>query len=59
MGGIVTYFRESLEELRRVNWPSRDEVIQGTQTVLVFVVLFTLLLWAADLLFRLTVARVV
>lgn len=59
MGGITTYFSEALEELRRVNWPSRDEVIQGTQTVLVFVLIFTLLLWVADLLFRLTVTRVV
>ena len=59
MGGITTYFREALDELRRVNWPSRDEVIQGTQTVLVFVLIFTLLLWVADLLFRLTVTRVV
>lgn len=59
MGGIATYFREALDELRRVNWPSRDEVIQGTQTVLVFVVVFTLMLWVADLLFRLTVTRVV
>lgn len=59
MGGITSYFSEALDELRRVNWPSRDEVIQGTQTVLVFVLIFTLLLWVADLLFRLTVTRVV
>ena len=46
------YFRESYEELRRVNWPTRDEIIQGTQTVLVFVVGFTILLWVCDLAFR-------
>ena len=46
------YFRESYEELRRVNWPTRDEIIQGTQTVLVFVIGFTILLWICDLAFR-------
>ena len=51
-GGIVGYFRESLDELRRVNWPTRDEVIQGTQTVLIFVIGFTLLLYAMDIIFR-------
>lgn len=59
MNGIVTYFREALEELRRVNWPSRDEVIQGTETVLVFVVMFTIILWLADLAFRFLVQQVV
>jgi preprotein translocase subunit SecE len=50
--GNGNYFRESYEELRRVNWPTRDEIIQGTQTVLVFVIGFTLLLWVCDLAFR-------
>jgi preprotein translocase subunit SecE len=50
--GNGNYFRESYEELRRVNWPTRDEIIQGTQTVLVFVIGFTILLWMCDLAFR-------
>jgi preprotein translocase subunit SecE len=50
--GNGNYFREAYEELRRVNWPTRDEIIQGTQTVLVFVIGFTLLLWVCDLAFR-------
>ena len=33
MNAIITYFRESWDELKRVNWPTRDEVIQGTQSV--------------------------
>lgn len=52
MDGITSYFREALEELRRVNWPTRDEVIQGTQTVLIFVIIFTVVLWLADTVFR-------
>ncbi len=50
---MIQYLRESWEELRRVNWPSRDEVIQGTQTVLLFLVMFTTVLWIADTVFAL------
>jgi preprotein translocase subunit SecE len=52
VNAIISYFRESWEELKRVNWPSRDEVIQGTQTVLVFMIGTTLLLYVGDLVFR-------
>jgi preprotein translocase subunit SecE len=58
MNGIISYFRESYEELRKVNWPTRDEVIQGTQTVLIFVIGFTILLWVLDLIFGLFVRTV-
>jgi preprotein translocase subunit SecE len=58
MNGIISYFRESYEELRKVNWPTRDEVIQGTQTVLIFVIGFTILLWVIDLVFGLFVRTV-
>ncbi len=58
MNSIITYFRESWEELRRVNWPTRDEVIQGTQTVLIFVIGSTLILYIGDLIFR-ALARLV
>jgi preprotein translocase subunit SecE len=49
---LAEYFRESLEELRRVTWPSREEVVNGTQTVLLFVVLFATALWVADIVFH-------
>jgi preprotein translocase subunit SecE len=58
VNSIITYFRESWEELRRVNWPTRDEVIQGTQTVLIFVIGSTLILYVGDLIFR-ALARLV
>ncbi len=58
MNGMISYFRESYEELRKVNWPTRDEVIQGTQTVLIFVIGFTILLWVIDLVFGLFVRTV-
>jgi preprotein translocase subunit SecE len=58
VNAIITYFRESWDELKRVNWPTRDEVIQGTQTVLIFVIGSTLILYIGDLIFR-ALARLV
>lgn len=48
MNSILTYLRNSRAELRRVTWPSRDEVIQATQATLIFVVLTLLFLLITD-----------
>jgi len=49
--GIVRYLRETVAELRKVNWPTRQEATQLTIIVLVVVFLMSLLLGALDLLF--------
>lgn len=48
---IVQYFRDARAELSRVSWPSRSEVLEGTQAVLIFVISLTLIVWVLDLLF--------
>lgn len=48
---LIQYFREAREELSRVTWPSRQDVLEGTQAVLIFVVALTLIVWVLDLLF--------
>ena len=48
---LIQYFREAREELARVTWPSRQDVLEGTQAVLIFVVALTLIVWVLDLLF--------
>ncbi|MFC6591235.1 preprotein translocase subunit SecE [Deinococcus lacus] len=48
---IAEYLRESREELSRVSWPSRSDVAQGTQAVLVFLIGLTLIVYLMDLLF--------
>lgn len=52
MGAVIAYFRDSFEELKRVTWSTRDEIIQATETVIVFVIMMTLLMWVLDVLFR-------
>ena len=45
---LTHYLRNSRAELARVTWPTRDEVIQGTQATLVFVVITALFLLVVD-----------
>ena len=48
---LMQYFREAREELSRVTWPSRQDVLEGTQAVLIFVTALTLIVWMLDSLF--------
>ena len=52
---LVTFYRQVVAELRKVVWPTRDELITYTTVVIVFVVAFA----AAVLLFDIGVAKVV
>lgn len=48
---LIQYFRDSRAELARVSWPTRQQVLEGTQAVLIFVVALTLIIFALDFLF--------
>ncbi|GAA5438795.1 preprotein translocase subunit SecE [Deinococcus indicus] len=48
---LIQYFRDSRAELSRVSWPTRQQVLEGTQAVLIFVTALTLIVYALDLLF--------
>lgn len=45
---LVAYGRESIRELRKVEWPTRKEAIQMTGYVFAFVVVMALFLWLTD-----------
>jgi preprotein translocase subunit SecE len=45
---IITYVRESKEELKKVTWPSRDEVTSFTIVVVVTLLVISFFLWAVD-----------
>jgi preprotein translocase subunit SecE len=49
-GNFKNFIKEVREELRRVTWPSREEVYSTTLIVVFAVAFFGLFLWAADLL---------
>lgn len=42
------YAQESVEEVRKVVWPTRKETMQTTAVVFVFVLIMSLLLWLID-----------
>ncbi|MFC3831885.1 MULTISPECIES: preprotein translocase subunit SecE [Deinococcus] len=48
---LIQYFRDSRAELSRVSWPTRAQVLEGTQAVLIFVVALTLVTWLMDVVF--------
>ncbi len=58
MGKIITYFREARAELARVSWPSRDEIIQSTEAVLLFTLFSMTILWIYDLVFGAVMQRI-
>lgn len=59
MRKIIQFFKDSFAELKKVQWPSREEVASNTKVVLVSVLIFAgilglvdfLLLQAVDFLF--------
>ena len=48
-GGFI---RESIAELKKVDWPNRAQVIQGTIVVIVACVIVGAFLWGADQILR-------
>ena len=43
-----TYAQDSVDETRKVVWPTRKETLQTTAIVFVFVVIMALFLWLVD-----------
>jgi len=48
MKKILQFFRESVAELKKVVWPSRDEVMSSTKVVIVSVLVIAIALWLVD-----------
>ncbi len=50
MKKIIRFFQESYAELKKVTWPSREEVASSTKVVLISVVLIAIALGIVDFL---------
>lgn len=50
MKKIVQFFKDSIAELKKVQWPSREEVQSNTKVVLVSVLIFAAVLGLVDFL---------
>ena len=50
MKKIIRFFQESFGELKKVTWPSREDVASSTKVVIISVVLIALALGFVDFL---------
>lgn len=55
---LSQYLQESREELSRTSWPTRAQVVEGTQAVLLFLVALTLAVYLMDFVFSTLVQAV-
>ena len=51
-GGAVKFAREVRGELKKVNWPNRDQLQQSTAVVLIIVIVLALYIAAVDFVFQ-------
>ncbi len=57
-GGVAGFIRESIGELRKVEWPGQNQVVQGTVVVIIACVIIGSYLYLADQVFSRFVQRV-
>ncbi len=48
---IVSFFKECIAELKKVVWPSKDDVISSVKVVLISTIIVAVILGLLDLLF--------
>ena len=58
MGKIVQFVKECYAELRKVVWPSRDDVISSVKVVIVSTLIIALVLGLVDVLLLLGVQTI-
>ena len=51
-GGITRFMRETKVELKKVTWPTKQELIANTAVVLIAVVICAALIWVIDSFFK-------
>jgi len=56
-GGLIGFARESAAELRKVEWPSQNHLIQGTVVVIVACIVMGTYLYFADQIFNKLVSK--
>ena len=56
--GVRRFIGESIAELKKVEWPTQQQLIQGTAVVLIACIIVGTYLWLADLAFKRLVQNV-
>jgi preprotein translocase subunit SecE len=48
---IISYFKDVQNELKKVSWPSQEELVDYTVVVVVFTIILAIFIFAIDQLF--------
>jgi len=59
MSKIMGFVNEVRAELKRVSWPTRDELVGATTVVCILVIIFAAILGAMDAVFTLLIKNIV
>ena len=54
---IVRFFKEVKSEMKKVVWPSKNQVVRSTFIVIAAVVVIGILIWVLDILFQLGLSK--
>jgi len=58
MGKVIQFFKECYAELRKVVWPSRDDVVSSVGVVIISTVIIAMVLGLIDILLLLGVQAI-
>jgi preprotein translocase subunit SecE len=56
---VLGFVKDARSEVRKVVWPTRQETLQTTMVVSIFVLLMSMVLWGVDVLFASLISRIV
>ena len=47
-GGLIKYFKDCKAELKKVTWPTKEQLIHNTGIIIAFIIIFTVILSVLD-----------
>jgi preprotein translocase subunit SecE len=56
---IIAFLKESRAELKKVNWPSKDEVLTSTRVVIISIVIIALVIALVDYVIKTVVFSII
>ncbi len=48
MKTIIKFFKDVIEEMKKVSWPPKEEVISSSGVVIVFIIILSIILGLVD-----------
>lgn len=58
VGSIGRFFKGIFQELKKVSWPTKKQVVTNTFSVLIFCLIIGAVIWLADFLLKFVVGKI-